>query len=134
MYSHVSILSFSANIACYFALTEPSRTETPQLALGEPGLKFKLSFKDNKNNAATLFSSGEFVKLQVTCADLEVQGVKEKYKPNGNGVLEVGGITLIPNGSAKVHDGQVVYVRVDVIEITDYVTFPVRIKAGKSWF
>lgn len=119
----------SANIASFFSLTEPSRTETPQLALGEPGLKFKLSFKDNKNNAATVFSSGEFVKLQVTCPNLEVQGVKDKYKPNSDGILEVSGITLTPNGAGKVQYGRDVYVRVDVVGI-DFVTFPVRIKPG----
>lgn len=119
----------SANIASFFTLTEPSQTETPQLALGEPGLKFKLSFKDSKNNPATLFSSGEFAKLQVTCPNLEVQGVKDKYKTNSDGVLEVSGIALTPNGSGKVHYGRDITVKVDVVGI-DFVTFPVKIKAG----
>ena len=123
-------LIFAANIATFFSLTEPSQTETPELSLGEPSLKFKLSFKDLNNNSATMFSSGEFVKLLVTCPNLEVQGVKDKYKPNNNGVLEVSGIVLTPNGSGKVQYGRDIYVRVEVVGI-DFVTFPVRIKAGE---
>ena len=116
-----------------FALTEPSRTETPQVALGEPGLKFKLAFTDNYKNPATLFSSGEFVKLNVTCANLKVQGLKDKYKTNSDGVLEVSGIALTPNGSDRVQYGKELSVRVDVIgiEYDNFVTFPVRIKAGE---
>ncbi|XP_078348913.1 structural maintenance of chromosomes flexible hinge domain-containing protein 1-like [Oculina patagonica] len=122
-----------ANVASYFSLTEPSQKETPQLTLGEPGLKFKLLFKDSKENAATMFSTGEFVKLTVTCPNLDVQGVKDKYKPNSDGVVEVSGITLSPNGSGKVHYGRDQTVRVDVtgIDYNNYVTFPVRIKAGQ---
>lgn len=125
---------FSANIASHFAITEPSRTETPRLGLGEPALKFKLLFKDGKNNPATVFTSGEFVKLTVTCPNLEVQGVKDKYKPNSDGVVEVSGITLTPNGSGKVQYGRDQIVRVEVtgIEYSNYVTFPVKIKAGKN--
>ncbi|XP_073245527.1 structural maintenance of chromosomes flexible hinge domain-containing protein 1-like [Porites lutea] len=122
-----------ASTASLFALTEPSRTETPQLALGEPGLKFKLAFTDNYKNPATLFSSGEFVKLNVTCANLKVQGLKEKYKTNSDGVLEVSGIALTPNGSDRVQYGKELSVRVDVIgiEYDNFVTFPVRIKTGQ---
>ncbi|XP_015762340.1 PREDICTED: structural maintenance of chromosomes flexible hinge domain-containing protein 1-like [Acropora digitifera] len=119
-----------ANVASYFTLTEPSRTETPQLALGEPGLKFKLKFKDSKDNSATNFRTGEFIELQVTCPNLTVHGLKDKYKPNSDGVLEVSGIALRPNGSAKVQYGKDISVRVDVGDI-DFVTFPVRIKAGE---
>ncbi|KAK2571643.1 Structural maintenance of chromosomes flexible hinge domain-containing protein 1 [Acropora cervicornis] len=108
----------------------PSRTETPQLALGEPGLKFKLRFKDSKGNSATNFRTGEFIELQVTCPNLTVHGLKDKYKPNSDGVLEVSGIALRPNGSAKVQYGKDISVRVDVGDI-DFVTFPVRIKAGE---
>lgn len=125
---------FLANIASHFTLTEPSRTETPRLGLGEPGLKFKLLFKDSKNNPATVFSSGEFVKLAVTCPNLDVQGVKDKYKPNSDGVVEVSGITLTPNASGKVQYGRDQMIRVDVtgIDYSNYVTFPVKIKAGKN--
>ena len=81
-----------------------------------------------------MFSSGEFVKLKVTCPNLEVQGVKDKYKPNSDGVVEVSGITLTPNGSGKVQYGRDQMVRVDVtgIDYSNYVTFPVKIKAGKN--
>lgn len=122
-----------ANVASHFTLTEPSRTETPRLGLGEPGLKFKLLFKDSKNNPATVFSSGEFVKLTVTCPNLDVQGVKDKYKPNSDGVVEVSGITLTPNASGKVQYGRDQMIRVDVtgIDYSNYVTFPVKIKAGQ---
>ena len=125
---------FLANIASHFTLTEPSRTETPRLGLGEPGLKFKLLFQDSKNNPATVFTSGEFVKLTVTCPNLDVQGVKDKYKPNSDGVVEVSGITLTPNASGKVQYGRDQIVRVDVtgIDYSNYVTFPVKIKAGKN--
>ena len=125
---------FLANIASHFTLTEPSRTETPRLGLGEPGLKFKLLFQDSKNNPATVFTSGEFVKLTVTCPNLDVQGVKDNYKPNSDGVVEVSGITLTPNASGKVQYGRDQIVRVDVtgIDYSNYVTFPVKIKAGKN--
>lgn len=81
-----------------------------------------------------MFSSGEFVKLTVTCPNLDVQGVKDKYKPNSEGVVEVSGITLTPNGSGKVQYGRDQMVRVDVtgIDYSNYVTFPVKIKAGKN--
>lgn len=81
-----------------------------------------------------MFSSGEFVKLTVTCQNLDVQGVKDKYKPNSEGVVEVSGITLTPNGSGKVQYGRDQMVRVEVtgIEYSNYVTFPVKIKAGKN--
>lgn len=80
-----------------------------------------------------MFSTGEFVKLTVTCPNLDVQGVKDKYKPNSDGVVEVSGITLSPNGSGKVQYGRDQTVRVDVtgIDYNNYVTFPVRIKAGE---
>ena len=80
-----------------------------------------------------MFSTGEFVKLQVTCPNLEVQGVKEKYKTNSDGILEVSGITLTPNGTDRVQYGKDISVRVDVLGIVynDFVTFPVRIKAGE---
>ena len=80
-----------------------------------------------------MFSSGEFVKLTVTCPNLDVLGVKDKYKPNSDGVVEVSGITLTPNGSGKVQYGRDQTVRVDVtgIDYNNYVTFPVRIKAGE---
>ena len=96
-------------------------------------MKFKLVFKDRKDNAATVFSSGEFVKLTVTCQNLDVLGVKDKYKPNSDGVLEVSGITLTPNGSGKVQYKRDQTVRVDVtgIDYDNYVTFPVKIKAGE---
>lgn len=125
---------FSANIASHFTITEPSRTETPRLGLGEPALKFKLLFKDSKNNPATVFTSGEFVKLTVTCPNLEVLGVKDKYKPSSDGVVEVSGITLTPNGSGKVQYGRDQIVRVEVtgIDYSNYVTFPVKIKAGEN--
>lgn len=110
-------------------MTEPSSNETPQLTLGEAELKFKLSFVDSKNNAATRFSSGEYVKLVVSCPNMEVQGVKDKYKPNNDGVLEVSGLTLTPSGLGKVHYGRDQLIKVDVTGI-DFVTFPVRIKAG----
>ena len=73
------------------------------------------------------------MKLHVTCPNLEVQGVKEKYKTNSDGILEVSGITLIPNGTDRVQYGKDLSVRVDVVGIgyNDYVTFPVRIKAGE---
>ena len=109
---------------------EPSNKETPQLTLGEPELKFKLAFIDSNRNAATMFSSGEFVKLVVSCPNMEVEGVKDKYKPNSDGVLEVSGLTLTPSGLGKVQYGRDQIIRVDVTGI-DYVTFPVRIKAGK---
>lgn len=123
-------INVKANIASYFKVTEPSSNETPQLTLGEPELKFKLSFVDSKNNAATRFSSGEYVKLVVSCPNMEVQGVKDKYKPNNDGVLEVSGLTLTPSGLGKVHYGRDQLIKVDVTGI-DFVTFPVRIKAGQ---
>ena len=121
----------TANIASFFKVTEPSNNETPQLTLGEPELRFKLSFVDSKNNAATMFNSGEFVKLVVSCPNMEVQGVKDKYKPNNDGVLEVSGLTLTPSGLGKVQYGRDQLIKVDVTGI-DFVTFPVRVKAGKQ--
>ena len=81
-----------------------------------------------------MFSSGEFVKLTVTCQNLDVQGVKDKYKPNSEGVVEVSGITLTPNASGKVQYGRDQIVRVETtgIDYSNYVTFPVKIKAGKN--
>lgn len=119
-----------ANVASFFSVIEPSGNETPQLALGKPALKFKLSFRDSKDNPATIFSSGEFAKLQVTCSNLTVQGVKEKYKPNSDGVLEVSGLSLIPNDSARVQYGKDILIRVEVVGI-DFITFPVRIQSGQ---
>ena len=73
------------------------------------------------------------MKLNVTCANLKVQGLKEKYKTNSDGVLEVSGIALTPNGSDRVQYGKELSVRVDVIgiEYDNFVTFPVRIKTGE---
>ena len=125
----LSSFVFAANVSSFFSVIEPSGNETPQLALGKPALKFKLSFRDSKDNPATIFSSGEFAKLQVTCSNLTVQGVKEKYKPNSDGVLEVSGLSLIPNDSARVQYGKDILIRVEVVGI-DFITFPVRIQSG----
>ena len=89
-----------------------------------------MTFKDSKDNSTTNFSTGEFIELKVTCPNLTVHGLKDKYKPNSDGVLEVSGIALRPNGSAKVQYGKDISVRIDVGDI-DFATFPVRIKAGK---
>lgn len=81
-----------------------------------------------------MFSSGEFVKLTVTCQNFDVKGVKDKYKPNSDGVVEVSGITLTPSASGKVHYGRDQIVRVELtgFDYSNYVTFPVKIKTGKN--
>ena len=70
------------------------------------------------------------MKLEVSCDHLEVRGVRDKYKPNSDGLLEVGGLTLMPNAAGKVHYGRDHSIKVTVVGI-DFVRFPVRIRAGK---
>ena len=98
------------------------------VALGEPSLRFKVLFRDNYDNPATRFDSGDTVKLRVTCPNLEVKGLKDRYKPNKGGEVEVANLTLEPKGQGRipVNNPSVV---VDIAGVGD-VIFPIKLKAG----
>ena len=122
---------FSANVAVCVRLLDPGEREIPTLVLGEPGINFKLGFVDLYNNATRSFSTGDWVRLEVTCPNLRIQGAKEKYKANENGEIEVSGLALEPRnaGNSRNQLSREQSVRVNAVDVGD-VIFPVKVRSG----
>lgn len=77
---------FLANIAEIVNLLDNRPDVVP---LGESCIEFTLSFHDIYENPTTMFKGGlDYVILKCTSKHLEIQGLKEKYKPNKNGELK----------------------------------------------
>ena len=99
--------------------------------LGEPSLRFKVLFRDNFDTPATTFKTGDFVKLRVTCQNLEVKGLKDRYKPSRDGEVEVTNLLLEPKGQNRSVNNP--SIKVDAVGIGDII-FPIKLKAGKETY
>lgn len=63
--------------------------EPDNVPLGESVISFTLSFHDIFENSTTIFKGeNDHVVLSCSTRHLEVKGLKEKYRPNKDGILK----------------------------------------------